>query len=365
MQRSRTPLLLTVILFVAALGLAASAMADGRLFVGTDTEEFNGITPDRLGRFTTVGPTISGGGIIPLDFPLNGMGGGAGFLYAGDPLSNMLRTVAYDGTLLSAIPAGFAPCGLFEACKNEDLVFDGTNLYHAHWSPTTPPGNIQRIDPVTGAVLATYEQAEVIGMTMVGSEIWISLWAPRRIGKWDPATNTFTTVFGTPVNAGGLAYDPGSGVLWVGLQGGRVVPYDTTGAPLGPGFLPFGPIDDTIDGLEFVCAPTITGASASPSVLWPPNHRMVDVTLTYGTTSCSGPATCTLTVSSNEPVDGSGDGHTSPDWEVVDATHVRLRAERSGNGTGRTYTIVIVCTDGTGQTTTATVEVTVPHDQRP
>jgi hypothetical protein len=37
------------------------------------------------------------------------------------------------------------------------------------------------------------------------------------------------------------------------MQGGSVVPYNpTTGMPLGPGFSPFGPIGDTVDGLEFV-----------------------------------------------------------------------------------------------------------------
>ena len=48
-----------------------------------------------------------------------------------------------------------------------------------------------------------------------------------------------------------------------------------------------------------------------------------------------------ITISSNEPVDGTGDGDTSPDWEVIDAHHVLLRAERAGNGSGRIYTITV------------------------
>lgn len=352
-----------VVALVVAFGLATPAFADGTLFVGTDTEEFNGITPDRLGRFTTVGPSIGGGGIIDLDFPLNGLANGDGFLYAGDPLSNTLRKIDYSGNLITSISAGFSPCGLSEDCKNEDMVFDGTKLYHAHWSTTSPPGNIQIIDPVTGAVLQTFDQDEVIGMTMVGTEIWISKWNPRQVGRWDPGTNTFTPVFSTPANAGGLAYDAGSNVLWVGLQGGMVIPYDLSGNPLGAGFQPFGAIADTVDGLELVCAPTVTGASASPSLLWPPNHKMVAVTISYSVQSCA-PTTCTLSVSSNEPVDGKGDGHTSPDWLIVDATHVKLRAERSGAGSGRIYTTTIACTDQLGQTAQATAKVNVPHDRR-
>lgn len=104
----------------------------------------------------------------------------------------------------------------------------------------------------------------------------------------------------------------------------------------------------------------ITGASVNKPSLWPPNHSMHDVAVSYGTgTSCS---TCTLSVASNEPVNGTGDGDTSPDWVVVSANLVRLRAERAGNGSSRVYTITITCTNGYN-TDTETVEVTVPHNK--
>lgn len=112
--------------------------------------------------------------------------------------------------------------------------------------------------------------------------------------------------------------------------------------------------------------PAITGATANPSILWPANHKMVDVTISYGDTDSCTPAsgiTCDLTVSSNEPTDGKGDGHTATDWTVIDAHHVQLRAERSGTGTDRIYTITITCRDGAGNASTQTVTVTVPHDQ--
>ena len=109
-------------------------------------------------------------------------------------------------------------------------------------------------------------------------------------------------------------------------------------------------------------APVISDASTTPELLWPPNHRMVDVTIDFTVTDPC-PNTCVLTVSSNEPVNGTGDGNTSPDWEVIDAPHVRLRAERAGNGDGRTYTIDITCTNDTNQlSSTKTVTVLVPHD---
>jgi hypothetical protein len=40
-----------------------------------------------------------------------------------------------------------------------------------------------------------------------------------------------------------------------------------------------------------------------------------------------------------------------------------LRAERSGTGSGRVYTITVQCTDAAGNSTTKTVTVTVAHDQ--
>jgi hypothetical protein len=102
--------------------------------------------------------------------------------------------------------------------------------------------------------------------------------------------------------------------------------------------------------------PTITGLSASPSQLWPVDHKMVDVTINYtATDNCGGPVTSVLTVSSNQG--------TSDDWQVVDAHHVKLHAERNGNNNDRIYTITVKCSDSNGNMTTMTVTVTVPHDQ--
>lgn len=110
-------------------------------------------------------------------------------------------------------------------------------------------------------------------------------------------------------------------------------------------------------------APAVSNPTATPSSLWPPNHTMRDVTVNYTVTdNCPG-GNCVLSVTSNEPVNGTGDGDTSPDWEIVDNHHVRLRAERAGNGSGRVYTITVTCTDAAGNTTTKSTTVTVPRNQ--
>lgn len=110
--------------------------------------------------------------------------------------------------------------------------------------------------------------------------------------------------------------------------------------------------------------PAITGKGVSRPVLWPPNHKMIDVTVFYQVSDDQDPApSCALSVTSNEPVNGTGDGDTSPDWEVLDAHRVRLRSERSGRGNGRIYTIVIACTDNAGASTREAVTVRVPVSQ--
>lgn len=112
--------------------------------------------------------------------------------------------------------------------------------------------------------------------------------------------------------------------------------------------------------------PDIDNIYATPSTLWPPDHSMRDVYIGYvATDNCSDAAHITnvLTVTSNEPVNGSGDGNTSPDWIVIDEHNIKLRAERAGNRSGRIYTITITSTDDCGNVATATVLVRVAHDQ--
>jgi hypothetical protein len=110
--------------------------------------------------------------------------------------------------------------------------------------------------------------------------------------------------------------------------------------------------------------PLLSQPVAAPSLLWPPNHKLVSVAIDYSATdNCSAPAaiTCALGVASNEPVDGVGDGDTSPDWLVTGAHGTRLRAERSGGGNGRVYRVAVECRDEATNTVGATVDVVVPH----
>ncbi len=108
-------------------------------------------------------------------------------------------------------------------------------------------------------------------------------------------------------------------------------------------------------------APIITNASTSLTSLWPASHKMKDVVVNYNVADNCATATTSLSVTSNEPINGTGDGDTGPDWEIVTNHLVKLRAERAGNGTGRIYTITIKANDGCNNTSTKTLTVVVNH----
>lgn len=110
-------------------------------------------------------------------------------------------------------------------------------------------------------------------------------------------------------------------------------------------------------------APVIRRLTANPKVLWPPNHKMVLVRFHAQVTDACGPTRCRIVgIRSNEPENGKGDGNTKPDWVVAGRMTAYLRAERSGRGDGRIYTVTVECRDEAGNASRKSVKVVVPHD---
>ena len=105
----------------------------------------------------------------------------------------------------------------------------------------------------------------------------------------------------------------------------------------------------------------MTSISATPDVLKTPNHKMIAVTVSVTATDLVDPAPVAriVSVSSNEPENGLGDGDTGPDWKIPGPLTLELRSERAGNGTGRVYTIAVEVADRSGNKSSATVQVTV------
>jgi hypothetical protein len=111
--------------------------------------------------------------------------------------------------------------------------------------------------------------------------------------------------------------------------------------------------------------PVIVSAAPSKNTLWPPNHKLVKIHVAAQTTDdCSEVTWKIVQVRSNEPRNGEGDGNTARDWKILNDHNVALRAERSGKGSDRIYTIYLQAQDAVGNlSATNTVTVTVPHDQ--
>jgi len=103
-------------------------------------------------------------------------------------------------------------------------------------------------------------------------------------------------------------------------------------------------------------------ARPSRSVLWPPDHKLLAVDILG--VSGDDVVIAITGVTQDEPVNGSGDGDTSPD-AVAQGSRALLRAERSGRGNGRVYHVHFMATDAQGQTCTGAVAVGVPHSMTP
>lgn len=68
-------------------------------------------------------------------------------------------------------------------------------------------------------------------------------------------------------------------------------------------------------------------------------------------------------VTQDEPINGLGDGDTSPD-AAVSGHQILLRAERAGTGNGRVYVVHFTATDAEGAHCSGSVKVSVPHSKK-
>ena len=108
----------------------------------------------------------------------------------------------------------------------------------------------------------------------------------------------------------------------------------------------------------------------SPDLLWPPNHKLERIQAALRVTDvCDpNPTVRLISVTSNEPDNGLGDGDTVGDIQGTqvgtDDREFDLRSERSGAGEGRVYTIVYEARDASGNATVRTATVVVPKSMR-
>ena len=106
--------------------------------------------------------------------------------------------------------------------------------------------------------------------------------------------------------------------------------------------------------------PSIVSISVSPDTLWPPNRQMVSAAVAVtATDNVDLSPTCRIyLITSNEAVTSGFD------WTITGQLTASLRAERTGGGSGRVYTVYVECLDDAANRSTGSVMVQVPHDRR-
>ena len=107
--------------------------------------------------------------------------------------------------------------------------------------------------------------------------------------------------------------------------------------------------------------------TVSPSILWPPDHKMRSVMIKTNAADNSGNVTLAASVVSSEPPNIDSDGNTILDFTApvinqdTGEITLDLRVERQGKGDGRIYTITITATDDSGNSSSSEVKVVAPH----
>lgn len=359
--------------------------ADGDLYVcgfpAGEILRYDGSTGAFLGVFA------AGSGLIQ---PIDLVFGPDGHLYVihqdGDGFGGVVR---YDGLTGAALPAPGQPGAVFSPISNliscpRGLAFgpDG-DLYVSSRNYDV----VARFDGATGAFVQYFAGGG--GMSLPhgvafgpDGNLYVASFGNGSVQRYHGVT---AAALPAPGQVGAHFVPPGAGLVpgCVDLAFGRdghlyvsgsfsndVLRFDGASGALIDAFVAPGSGGLAMAGwIAFapdITPPSIT-AVADPSVLWPPNGRMVPVVV-------SG-----VIIDAESGVDPAGAcfavhdeyGEVEPAGPVVvqaDGSYsisLRLRAGRRGNDRdGRTYHVVIEARDLCGNTGSRTVVVTVPHDQR-
>jgi hypothetical protein len=231
---------------------------------------------------------------------------------------------------------------------------------------TDPAGDRTGLEPVSGQSFSEIPNGSYAAEAIAGDEDTAGTDSTPESKVLDlplPKTGTYCLqVFGTgtgPFSIEFVAYDskgnPGmktvSGNAGPGTRAEYKVQYsDVPGSEI----VVMTPLD--------VSPPVISGMPAAKSVLWPPNHKLVQVAIVSAMDIGTGVASFDVTGISNKPSDPK-----NPDVVIsgtgVGPRVVSLRGERLGNAAGRVDTVTATATDGAGNRAVSTSTWIIPHDQ--
>jgi 6-phosphogluconolactonase len=363
-----------------------------------------------VGTLTALGPAFPVGA-RPFSAAVDTTGQ---FVYVG--LEGSARIVAYQ---LNAVGALTTQLGIFptgEAPRSVTVSPTGRFLYVANVNSGTvgayaiqPDGRLAAI----GAAASGGQYPFHLAVDPAGKFVYAANWGSQSVAMYSIGSSGALTSLGLPAPSGPLpsfaAIEPLGRFLYVGSDNGTVSAYrigadgtlglisltQMSGAVVQPASMAFDQtgtfayVADRGTGQVIVVqiqadgtlarigvypagvapiavavnrcslAPSINGLAVNPDVLWPPNHQMVPVTITYEVTSACGLPDCTLAVGSSDPANGN-----DPDWLVLNPHQVELKAERYGGSQGRVYTITVGCTDASGNRVSSATTVVVPANQK-
>jgi hypothetical protein len=296
--------------------------------------------------------------LLPLECYVFGLGNfcGTGSIGVADPRTLAWRYyVKLDQTeIKKAMWAEVSPDGqlIWTSAGNDLLAYRSSDITPGNAAPEGPPVHPAR--RLVGAV----PPSGVTGATFYGDRLFVAGQDAGPFQVWSIDVNTGERRLEIEREIAGESegldvFDGLGGVLhwqigWITFRGPPTYGQGHTAL------------------VHFVPAnrpPDCSNAIAEPGRLWPPNHRLRLVTA-GGVGDPDGDAvTVQVTdLTQDEPIDGLADGSTSPDWNPGPSSdQVWLRAERSGAGDGRVYTLALRATDVHGATCTGTAVVTVPH----
>jgi hypothetical protein len=308
-----------------------------------------------------------------------------GFLFAVTP---RLALLADGGLAFGALPFGGAEAILVAdpgpdpeprllAGRDTDSP-DGGRFrdFQASGGPTSVAGTTARLASDGGAALAfaASTTAGPEGVFMTGAPAN----APPVADAGPRQTVECAGPEGTEVLLDGRASaDPDGDPLvwtWTGPFGAAGGPQPSVRLPLGShrirlmvsdGANDSEPAEVVVDVLD--TRPPALALGASPAALWPPDGRMADVELMVEAADLcdAAPRLLLLSVVAGEPPMPGRPGPTVGGAVLgTDDRLIALRAERSGAGAGRTYTITYGAIDAADNAAMATATVVVPHDRR-
>lgn len=290
-----------------------------------------------------------------------------------DAGTGIIQTVAGDLSATQLGDGGPAIQASLMGATGVAVDADG-NLFIAE----TGRGLVRRVDAATG-IIATVAGNGTLGVSGDGGPATEASLTVRRVSL-DARGNLYITganrVRRVDAVTGIITTIAGDGSFGFSGDGGPAILAALGGEPQGLAIGANGSLYITAPEagrIRQVSLPFGTPAievTANPVVLWPPSHHMVTINLTVSQIDgdpASGITLESVTSSEADDAPGEGDGRTVGDIQNADIgtldTALRLRAERSSNGPGRSYVITYRIDDSSGRTARASAVVHVPRNK--